>query len=190
VGELLDRIATVPNPVKQAFLVKEVAAKFGMSEGLLTSRQRREDPAPAPPKPKRPETATEVGRELISLIVGGGETAAEVRKLPLERWPDAVSAAVAAKAFELIDRTGAASASDLLALVREEAPAAALAEALERAADPRTALKRLTECLTLLGNEEFKKTQARVLHGDELVAAKRGAGKDVRLFPRPRTKEA
>ena len=190
VGELLDRIATVPNPVKQAFLIKEVASKFGMSEGLLTSRLRREEPAPAAPKPKRPETATEVGRELLSLIVGGVETAVDVRHgLPLERWPDAVSASVAAKAFELIDRTGSASASDLLALVREEAAAAALAEALERAVDPSTARKRLEECLQMLGNEEFKRTKAGVLHGDELVAAKRGAGRDVRLFPRQRSQE-
>lgn len=187
VGELLDRIATVPNPVKQAFLVKEVAAKFGMTEGLLMSRLRREDPAPAVRKSKRPETATEVGRELLALIVCDKEIAARVRReLPPERWPDPVSAALAQKAFELIDRTGSASASDLLALVREEAPAAALAEALERSAEPGTAAKRFDQCLELLKNQEFRTEKAGVLRENALLDARREVPRNLRSLPRAR----
>jgi DNA primase len=192
VGELLDRIATAPNPVKQAFLVKEVAAKFGIAEGLLMSRLRREEPvAAAAPKARTVEGGAKIGRELLALLVGAPEIAAKLRQnLPPEKWPDAASAAVARKAFELIDRTGAASASDLLALVQEKEPAEALAAALERPVDPARAGKILVECLANVGNQEFKTEKAGVLHGHELMAAKLGAPRDVRLLPRQRTKQA
>jgi DNA primase len=184
VEQLLERIATVPNPVKQAFLVKEVTKKFGIGEGLLMSRLRRED-VPAAPKAKASAAGSGVGRELLALLVGAPEIAAKLRRnLPPERWPDAASAAVARKAFDLIDRKGAASASDLLALVREEGPAAALAEALERPFDPARAEKVLVECLAHVGNEEFRTEKAGVLHGDELVAARKNAPLNRRLLPK------
>ena len=189
VGEVLDRIATVPNPVKQAFLVKELAAKFGMSEGLLMSRLRKEEPAPVKAGPKRPESATEVGRELLSLLVGDREVAARVRaEVALERWPDAVSGALAQKAFELIDRTGSVSASDLLALVHEAAPAAALAEALERTSDAATARRRFEDCLNQLKNEEFRTEKAGVLRENALLEARREVPLNRRSLPRPAKK--
>ena len=187
VQELLDRIATVPNPVKQAFLVKEVSKKFGVSEGLLMSRLRREE-APAAPKAKEkaPE-ASGLGRELLALLVGGPEIAARIRRdVPPERWPDPGSAAVARKAYELIDRSGAVSASDLLAVVRDEAALAALAEALERPAEPDTAARRLDSCLEYLKNREFRTEKAGVLRGDALVEARRAAPRNVRSLPRAR----
>ncbi len=186
VQELLDRIAMVPNPVKQAFLVKEVAKKFGIAEGLLMSRLRREEPPAAPKAPARAAgTNPGLGRELLALLVGAPEIAAKLRQnLPPERWPDAASAAVARKAFELIDRTGAASASDLLALLQDKGPAEALAAALERPVDPARAGKLLVECLAYVGNEEFKTGKAGVLHGDELIAARRNAPVNRRLLPK------
>ena len=187
VQELLDRIATVPNPVKQAFLVKEVSKKFGVAEGLLMSRLRREEPA-APPKAKpKVEAKSKVGCELLSLLVGAPEIAARIRReVAPEQWPDAASAAVAAKAYELMDRTKSASASDLLAVVRDEAGLAALAEALERPSDPATAGKRLDGCLEFLKNREFRTEKATVLRGDALVEARRAAPRNLRSLPRAR----
>jgi DNA primase len=187
VGELLERIGTVPNPVKQAFLVKEVSAKFGVAEGLLMSRLRRED-APAAPKAKPVvEEKSKVGGELLALLVGSPEIAKRIRlEVALERWPDAASAAVAAKAYELIDRADAASGSDLLAVVRDEAGRAALAAALERPAEPETAAKRLDSCLEFLRNREFRAEKAGVLRGDALVEARRAAPRNLRSLPRAR----
>lgn len=187
VGELLDRVATVPNPVKQAFLVKDIAKTFGIGEGLLMSRLRREEPAPAPPKAKAVEGGSKIGRELLALLVGAPEIAERIRReVPVERWPDPASAAVAGKAFELMDRARSASASDLLAIVREEGPAAALMEALERPVDPATAGRRLDSCLEFLRNERFRTEKAGVLRGDALVEARREAPRNLRSLPRAR----
>jgi DNA primase len=191
VGELLDRIATVPNPVKRAFLVKEVAAKFGMSEALLTSRLRHEDKAAVAPKAAPPKSGTEVVRELLSLIVAGPEIAARVRhEMPPERWPDPASAAVARKAFELMDQSRAVTASDLLAVVRDEAGLAALGQALERPSDPETAGKRFDDCLEFLNNNEFRAGKAGVLRENALLEARRQAPRNVRSLPRRPLKES
>ncbi|HEU4338677.1 MAG TPA: DNA primase [Planctomycetota bacterium] len=184
VQELLDRIATVPNPVKQAFLVKEVSKKFGVAEGLLMSRLRREE-APAPPKSR--EKAPEVsglGRDLLALLAGGTAISVRVRReVPLERWPDAASAAVARKAYELMDRTGAVTASDLLAVVRDEAALSVLAEALEHPVRAEKAGKHYEDCLDLLKTRQFETEKAGVLHDNALVEARQGI-KRLKHFPR------
>jgi hypothetical protein len=107
-------------------------------------------------------------------------------ELPPDRWPDPASAAVARKAFEILDRTEAVTASDLLAVVRDEAGLAALAEALERPSDPATAGKRFDQCLEFLRNNEFRAGVAGSLRENELLEARRQAPRNVRSLPRPR----
>lgn len=188
VTEVLTRIATVPDPIRQRFLARELSLRYGIPEGELVARLRREDrPAPAPAAAAGGRTSGGLGRELLALLLGSPAMAARIRtELPLERWPDEASAAVARKAFELIDRAGAATASDLLALVREPEPMKALAEALEHPIKAEAAERQLASCLETVTNEEFRKEKAGVLRMDALVEARRGAPRNVRSLPRSR----
>jgi len=187
VEQILERIATVPNPVRQAFLVKDVAERFGIEEGMLLSRLRRDSPPPKALKEKGSPAGSQVGRELLALLVGDPASAERLRKeLPAERWPDVASASVARKAYELLERGLPASGSDLLALVREDSAAAALAEALERPVDPPTAARRLEDCLEFLRNAEFRTEKAGALRGDALVQARREAPRNLRSLPKAR----
>ena len=186
VDQLLERIATVPNPVKQAFLVKEIVGRFGVDERTLWSRLRKEEaPRKAAPPPEKASTAgAKLGRELLSLFLNDPECAARLRKeVPPERYPDEVTALIAKKAYELHDRTGAVHGSDLLALIRDERALGALADAMEIRFNPSGVAKQLEQCLGYLKSEEFRRIETGTLRGAELVAAKREVP-DLRRLPR------
>jgi DNA primase len=187
VDQLLERIATVPNPVKQAFLVKEIVAKFGVDERALWSRLRREEPPrkPAAPPKKASPARAKLGRELLSLFLNDPECAARLRReVPPDRYPDEATVLIARKAYELHERAGAVHGSDLLALVRDEGALEALTEAMEIRFNPSGVAKQLEQCLGYLKSEEFRRIEPGALRGEDLLAAKRDAP-DLRRLPKP-----
>ncbi len=199
VNEVMERIAVVPNPVKQDFLVKEVVARFGVDEKALRARLRREEPPPAPKAaPAAPKgLAAKAARELLSLLANDAPAAAAIRAgVPLEGFPEGPLREAAALAYGLLDRTGALKPADLLALVTDPAAGAELVEALEAPHDPATAARRLEDCLEVVRTAEYRtKTAASDRPTDDAALEQRAreraqAPKNLRSLPRapqPRT---
>lgn len=199
IGELLGRIATVPDPVKQDLLVKEVAKRFGVDEAALRRRLRGEQAPVAPVKPAAPvpTAALKLARELLSLMVNDDAAAGRIRReVPAESWPDGGPREAARIAYAIFDRAGAVSPADLLALAAEGPAGGAIVEALEAAHDPASAPKRLEDCLEYVRNEEYRRKSGGAasapLDDAELMRRaeeRRNAPKNLRLLPKARTQD-
>ncbi|MBI4563823.1 MAG: DNA primase [Planctomycetes bacterium] len=190
--EVLERIARIPNEIKQDVLIQETARRFGFEERLLRAQLRREGRPPAPPPPAAKPAASRIGLELLSLLLNDADAAARIRhEVPAERYPHETARTVAEKAYELYDRAGAVTGSDLLALVRDEEAAAMVTEAMAAPFDVRGAARQLEDCLEYLGNEEFR-SRAKSLKGsgeeealERLIEERRRAPRNLRALPKP-----
>jgi DNA primase len=158
VEETLDRIAQIPDAVKQDLLVQQLAAKFGVEIRALQDKLHRKaagreaEPVRAPAPRALPGRLEKQARELLACALADAETAkAAFREFPAGRYPTEALRRLAALAAELLEKTGEVSARDWIALL-QDGPSMELAAEIVDVAVPKESAGRLARaCLEALG---------------------------------------
>jgi DNA primase len=165
VEEMIERLAQIPDPVKQEILVQQLAAKFGIEERTLRgrlARKRENEPSAAPEE--RPDsvapvspTLDQAARELLACVLADKAVAARVRReVPAERYPSAILRKIAQTAYGLFDQAGEINRGDLVALLQDAAAMEVAAGIVDLDVDPAKADERAQGCQLSLGLAEAK----------------------------------
>lgn len=125
VDEVLSRVATVPDPVKRALLVQQLAEKFSLDEAMLRGRA-----GPGPRANLPPSASEHAAAEILSAMAASPDAAAWVAaNVPLGRFPAGALASIAEAAYDLARSPGGLSGRGLLAALADPTlaePAAAV----------------------------------------------------------------
>lgn len=139
VGEMLERVKQVRDPVKEAILVQQLSSRFDLEESTLRSNL----PAPSKPEPAPPEPLVEAAKGILACAIADPDAAAWVAlEVALIRYPTDTLRRLAKIAYSLRGETGAVDGKTFLRALEPdlmETASAVLAidvppaEALERA---------------------------------------------------------
>lgn len=174
VGEMVDRINQIPDPVKQEILVQQLAQKFGIEERTLRGkleRKREGEPepsgAPAPVAMKTPPVLEKAAGELLACAIADKAVAARIRaEFPVERYPNEVLRKIAAVAYEQIASGGEIRPGDLVALLQDAAAMEVAAGIVDLEVAPEKAAERAAGCMLTLGlgeaRSEYRGIQGRL----------------------------
>lgn len=170
VEDLLERVALIPDPVKQEILIQQAAAKFGLEErslrGKLARRREGEAETAGPQLPAVPTPVLEkAARELLGCAIADKGLAAQIRRdLPAERYPTEVLRKIAELAYGLLEKNGEIAAGDLIALLQDAEAMETAAAIVDLAFEPAKAPERARGCLVTLGLAEAR-SEYREIHG-------------------------
>jgi hypothetical protein len=159
---MLERLAQIPDPVKQEILIQQLAQKFGIEERLLRGKMARKregepEPAEAPPRVamKTPPVLEKAAGELLACAMADKAVAAKaVAEFPVERYPSEVLRKIAAVAYEQIRKTGEINRGDLVALLQDAAAMEVAAGIVDLEVEPSSAAGRAAGCMLTLGVAE------------------------------------
>ncbi len=205
VGEMLTRLAEVPDDVKRELLLQELGGRFGIGMEILRGKlARKSEPEPPPVKRPRPVPASETAaRELLACVAADPGVAAMARQeAPLGLYPSEETRRIAEMAYDLFELEGEVRGSDLVALLQDPTLRGVAAEILALEIDPSGASARAEACLEKLSRdvaklesrsrlERLKDTPADSAESDailrEAMEAKKRRPKDHGLLPGRRT---
>lgn len=161
VEEMLERLAQIPDPVKQEILIQQLAQKFGIEERLLRGKMARKregepEPVEAPRVAmKTPPVLEKAAGELLACAMADKAVAAKaVADFPVERYPSEVLRKIAAVAYEQIGKTGEINRGDLVALLQDAAAMEVAAGIVDLEIEPSSAAGRAAGCMLTLGVAE------------------------------------
>lgn len=161
IEETLDRIAQIPDAVKQDLLVQQLAQKFSVDahglKGKLTRKaEGREVEAPvAPALRPLPGRLERQARELLSCVLSDPVAGTMAKQgLPAVRYPTEALRRLATLAYELLEKTGEVAARDWIALLQDAAAMELAAEIVDAAVPKESAARRAEACLEALGRAD------------------------------------
>ncbi len=179
VDEVLERLAQIPDPVKQEILLQQLSTKFGIEEKSLRGkmvRRRDDESAPAAPAAAAAAPASpgleRAARELLACALADKVLAARLRtELPADRYPTAILQKIAAVAYGLVEKNGEISGSDLVALLQDAAAMEVAAAIVDLEIEPEGAANQAKGCLMTLtlaeARSEYRGIQGRLNEASE-----------------------
>ena len=202
VDDMIERIATVPDPVRQELLIQPLAARLNMPEAPIRGRLFRklgvEGAGSGEKKPEAGDPEEQRSKEILACAFSSSAFAKRVREeCSVEGYPTPLLKAIAEKAYELFDQHGQIDGQAILSLATTTQGKAAIAEIVDMQMTAEEADKRGAEVLGMAISkrgrsdaEELSRSIKKLESGDDInekfrksMEEKKRTGNDHGRFP-------